>query len=131
MQGCDASILVDSGSESEMSSSRNFGVRKSKNINLIKAAVERACPAQVSCSDILVLAAREAVSLSGGPTINVPLGRRDSSIPPTARRAESSLPPNNIALDQALDLFWRKGMTIEETVAILGTHILLDIQLAS
>lgn len=55
--------------------------------------VEAQCPKQVSCADILVLAAREAVALSGGPRIKVPLGRRDSPQIPTYELADAFLPP--------------------------------------
>ncbi|CAN1278391.1 Peroxidase 10 [Linum perenne] len=47
-------------------------------IDRIKDDVEKACPATVSCTDILALAAREAVVLTGGPYWPVALGRRDS-----------------------------------------------------
>ncbi|KAH6769577.1 Peroxidase family protein [Perilla frutescens var. hirtella] len=107
-----------------MATSKNFGIRKRNAINLIKETLERVCPRQVSCADILVLAARDAVSLSGGPRIGIPLGRRDSSTPPNVRLAHSSLPPNNIGVEATLDLFAKKGMTVEETVAILGAHTL-------
>ncbi|KAG8370529.1 hypothetical protein BUALT_Bualt14G0126300 [Buddleja alternifolia] len=128
VQGCDASILLDlngvTTQYSEMASSKNFGVRKRETISLIKSTVETMCPQQVSCSDILVLAAREAVALSGGPRIDVPLGRRDSSNPPNVGFVDASLPPADIGVDGVLKLFAKKGMTVEETVAILGAHTL-------
>ncbi|XP_050372557.1 peroxidase 29 [Argentina anserina] len=127
VQGCDASILVDSGegyASSEMSSGRNFGVRKRETIGILKTMIEAECPQQVSCADILVLAAREAVALSGGPEIKVPLGRRDSITAPSSKLADSSLPAANIGVDGTLQLFSKFGMTIEESVAILGAHTL-------
>ncbi|XP_047947695.1 peroxidase 29 [Salvia hispanica] len=125
VQGCDASILLDARNEpSEVASSKSFGIRKRNIVDLIKASLEQVCPGQVSCADVLVLATRDAVSLSGGPRINVPLGRRDSRGPPNVRLADSSLPPNDIGLKGALKLFSKKGMTVEETVAILGAHTL-------
>ncbi|KAL0457505.1 UNVERIFIED_CONTAM: Peroxidase 29 [Sesamum latifolium] len=128
VQGCDASILLDPDGEttrySEMTSSKNFGVRKRNSISFIKSAVEAVCPGEVSCADILVLSACEAVALSGGPGISVPLGRRDSSNPPDFRLADTSLPPADVGVDGVLQLFSDKGMTVEETVAILGAHTL-------
>ncbi|MBA0566258.1 hypothetical protein Golob_011090 [Gossypium lobatum] len=44
----------------------------------IKTALENACPGLVSCADILALESQIEVSLAGGPTWQVPLGRRDS-----------------------------------------------------
>lgn len=89
---------------------------------MLKSMVEVACPQQVSCADIIVLAAREAVALSLGPRIAVPLGRRDSSTAPTDKDADASLPPADVGVDGMLKTFADKGMTIEESVAILGTY---------
>lgn len=125
-QGCDASILLDStnGGTPEIISSKNFGVRKLEHINYIKSMVEAACPLKVSCADILVLAAREAVALSLGPRIPVPLGRRDSAVAPSSKAADTLLPPVSINVDGMLQLFAGKGMTVEEAVAIMGTFVL-------
>ncbi|KAL2921128.1 Peroxidase 29 [Bienertia sinuspersici] len=129
IQGCDASILVDmstsaSSKPPEMGASKNFGVRKRESINLIKSAVEAECPGQVSCADIIVLAARESVAISGGPMIEVPLGRRDSTSASTSQVADDSLPSTDIGVDDALALFAKLGMTTLETVAIMGAHTL-------
>ncbi|KAL1832598.1 hypothetical protein ACET3Z_002249 [Daucus carota] len=126
VQGCDASILLDStnGGTPEIISSKNFGVRKLEHINYIKSMVEAACPSKVSCADILVLAAREAVALSLGPRIPVPLGRRDSTVAPSNKAADTLLPPVSINVDGMLQLFAGKGMTVEEAVAIMGAHSL-------
>lgn len=64
MQGCDASVLLDDTDSFEgektarpnLNSARGFEV-----IDTIKEAVESACNATVSCSDILSLAARDSV----------------------------------------------------------------------
>jgi hypothetical protein len=63
LQGCDASLLLDSSgsivsekrSNPNRDSARGFEV-----IDEIKAALEAACPATVSCADILALAARDS-----------------------------------------------------------------------
>ncbi|XP_043724670.1 peroxidase 29 [Telopea speciosissima] len=127
VQGCDASILLDESSNGEMvpemASSKNFGIRNRESIGVVKSMVEAECPGQVSCADILVLAAREAVSVSGGPQIRVPLGRRDS-ITMSYKLAEASLPSPNTRVDAMLHLFTIKGMNLEESVAILGAHTL-------
>ncbi|KAI3920333.1 hypothetical protein MKX01_000672 [Papaver californicum] len=84
IMGCDASVLLDStnGEESE----------KDK----IKSSVESVCPGVVSCSDILVLSARDSVALSFGPFNSVPTGRRDS--------------------------FFTRNFNEQETVSLLGAH---------
>ncbi|XP_034686353.1 peroxidase 29 [Vitis riparia] len=125
VQGCDASILVDPADGKmplEMASSKNFGVRKRESISLIKSVVEAQCPGTVSCADILVMAARDAVAFSGGPWIKVPFGRRDSSRATSYKLADALLPPANLDVNGLLQIFTQKGMTIKEAVAIIGAH---------
>ncbi|CAN6206466.1 unnamed protein product [Urochloa humidicola] len=78
VQGCDASVLLDSGGEQgalpNAGSLRGFDV-----IANIKAQVEAVCKQTVSCADILAVAARDSVVALGGPSWTVPLGRRDST----------------------------------------------------
>ncbi|XVF62436.1 hypothetical protein PTKIN_Ptkin09bG0007700 [Pterospermum kingtungense] len=127
VQGCDASILVDPGEGSvatEMASSKNFGIRKRELISIVKSMVEAHCPQQVSCADILILAAREAVALTGGPRLKVPLGRRDSSHTPSYELADAYLPPSTAGVADMLIMFTNKGMTLAESAAILGAHTL-------
>ncbi|XP_021719403.1 peroxidase 29-like [Chenopodium quinoa] len=129
VQGCDASILIDvSNSASleppELGAKKNFGIRKRESINQIKSRIEEECPGQVSCADIIVLAAREAVAISGGPRIIVPLGRRDSISASSSEAADASLPSPDFGVDDALSLFAKLGMTTREAVAIMGSHTL-------
>ena len=65
MQGCDASLLLDAvdGIEGEKEASPNESLKGFEIIDLIKAELEEVCPGVVSCADVLVLAAREAVVL--------------------------------------------------------------------
>ncbi|KAF3773946.1 Peroxidase 29 [Nymphaea thermarum] len=83
VQGCDASILLDSVGNrniiSEMVSDRNFGIRKRGSIQLIKEVVESECPGKVSCADLIIMAASKSVAVSGGPLIRILLGRKDST----------------------------------------------------
>ena len=83
--------------------------------------VEAACPQQVSCADILILAAREAVTMSGGPHIEVPLGRKDFFAAPSYQQADTWIPPATTGVDDMLiHTFTSKGMTIQESVALIG-----------
>nr|AFK33535.1 unknown [Lotus japonicus] len=121
VQGCDASILLDSET-SEMASSRNFGIRMREAISNIKSTLEEECPGQVSCADIIVPVAKESVSYTGGPQIQIPLGRKDTKTTPSFKEADAKLPPPSIPVDEFISLF--KGMSIEESVSILGAHTL-------
>ena len=66
MQGCDASVLLDSSgtiiSEKRSNPNRN-SARGFEVIDKIKSALEKACPHTVSCADILALAARDSTVL--------------------------------------------------------------------
>jgi peroxidase len=64
VQGCDASLLLDSSGKitSEKRSNPNKdSARGFEVIDEIKSAIEAACPGTVSCADILALVARDAV----------------------------------------------------------------------
>lgn len=62
MQGCDASILLD-GPHTEKTAPQNAGLGAFIIIDKIKTVLEDRCPGIVSCSDILNLAARDALHL--------------------------------------------------------------------
>lgn len=68
LQGCDASILLDSSgriiSEKNSNPNRN-SARGFEVIDEIKTALEKECPQTVSCADILALAARDSTVLVG------------------------------------------------------------------
>ena len=123
IQACDASILLDSGSDgtSELQSGSNGGIRRLNWIDNVKQRLEAACPGTVSCADIIALAARDAVALNGGPDIHLRLGRLDG-FEASASEASSSLPPATISVSSMLDLFAEMGMDAAESVAILGAH---------
>jgi peroxidase len=61
-QGCDASVLIQ-GDGSEMTDPANLSLGGFNVIDEAKRLLEAVCPATVSCSDIIVLAARDAVTL--------------------------------------------------------------------
>lgn len=65
MQGCDASILINSksGNTAEKDAGSNLTVHGYDLIDTAKAAVEKICPGKVSCADIIALATRDAIKL--------------------------------------------------------------------
>ncbi|CAA6670610.1 unnamed protein product [Spirodela intermedia] len=83
LDGCDASVLT---------------------------ALELACPGIVSCSDILALAARDLLSMLGGPFYAVRLGRKDSFVS-RADAVEGHLPHSNSS-----------GLLPRDLVALSGAH---------
>ncbi|GKD29170.1 G-type lectin S-receptor-like serine/threonine-protein kinase SD2-5 [Tanacetum coccineum] len=74
----------------------------------------------VSMADTIAVAGAEAVSLCGGPTIPIRLGRLDSMVPdPEGKLPEETL--NAFGLKQS---FQRKGFSTQELVALSGAHTL-------
>lgn len=80
--GCDASVLVTSNSftgKSERDAEINLSL-PGDGLDVVtraKTAVELQCPGIVSCADILAIAARDLVTMVGGPYYKVRLGRKD------------------------------------------------------
>ena len=72
LQGCDASVLLDSttNTTAEKDASPNLSLSGYDVIDDIKARLEEECPEIVSCADILTLAARGAVSYQVSSDLN-------------------------------------------------------------
>nr|GMD46366.1 peroxidase A2-like [Ipomoea batatas] len=125
VDGCDGSLLLDNNGTTIVSekdalpntnSTRGFDV-----VDNIKTAVENACPGVVSCADILALASESSVSLAGGPSWNVLLGRRDRR---TANQggANTSLPSPFENLTNLTQKFTNVGLNVNDLVALSGAH---------
>ncbi|EEF52630.1 peroxidase 9 [Ricinus communis] len=124
VQGCDASVLLDDSAT--IVSEKNSGPNKNslrgfEVIDEIKAKLEEACPQTVSCADILALAARGSIVLSGGPSWELPLGRRDSK---TASLSGSNtlIPAPNSTIQNLITFFKRQGLNEVDLVALSGGH---------
>ncbi|MCL7032270.1 hypothetical protein MKW94_020813 [Papaver nudicaule] len=120
VNGCDASLLLD-GDSSEKTAGANLNVRGFDLIDDAKTAVEQACPGIVSCSDIVIMATRDAVALSGGSgaRYEVETGRRDGFI---SQAADVDLPGPAISVSGAIQRFVNKGLTGTDMVVLLGGH---------
>uniref|UniRef100_A0ACD6AHY8 Uncharacterized protein n=1 Tax=Avena sativa TaxID=4498 RepID=A0ACD6AHY8_AVESA len=122
VNGCDASILLDSTPffESEKDAVPNTSVRGYEVIDEIKSVLEHDCPATVSCSDIIALASRDAVGMLGGPSWNMPLGRKDS------RRADKdgaeNLPSPHDNFAALVSMFRDRGLDARDMTALSGAH---------
>ncbi|KAK4416231.1 Mitogen-activated protein kinase kinase kinase [Sesamum alatum] len=124
VDGCEGSVLLDDSSNftgeknafPNRNSARGFEV-----IDAIKENVERACPSTVSCSDILTLAARDAVFLTGGPFWPVALGRRDGLMA-NETAANTDLPSPFEPLENITAKFVAKGLDFKDMVVLSGGH---------
>lgn len=125
MQGCDASILLDTtptGEEVEKKARHNGPlVRGYEVVDDIKAELEKACPGVVSCADILAFATRDSLVYSGVPVYAVAGGRRDVRAS-LAVNVEDNLPLPDATAEDNIRLFQKKGMTLEDLVLLVGAH---------
>ncbi|XP_050215767.1 putative L-ascorbate peroxidase 6 [Mercurialis annua] len=101
----------------ELDRPENTGLKKSLKI-LEKAKREVDAVQKVSWADMIVVAGAEAVSICGGPTIPILLGRLDSQEPD----AEGKLPEETLAAAGLKQSFQRKGLSTQELVALSGAH---------
>ncbi|XVE87355.1 hypothetical protein DITRI_Ditri18aG0111000 [Diplodiscus trichospermus] len=124
VKGCDASLLLDSSgtviSEKRSNPNRN-SARGFEVIDEIKAALEKECPHTVSCADILALAARDSTVLTGGPSWEAPLGRRDS-LGASLSGSNNNIPAPNNTFQTILTKFKLQGLDIVDLVALSGSH---------
>ncbi|KAI4325458.1 hypothetical protein MLD38_030857 [Melastoma candidum] len=124
VKGCDASLLLDSSgtitSEKRAVPNRD-SARGFEVIDEIKYALEKECPSTVSCADILALAARDSTALAGGPSWEVPLGRRDST-GASLSGANNNIPAPNNTFQTILTKFKLKGLDVVDMVALSGSH---------
>ncbi|KAK7293664.1 hypothetical protein RJT34_16536 [Clitoria ternatea] len=126
VRGCDASVML---------ASRNSTAEKDNPINLslagdgfdtvikAKAAVDSVpgCQNKVSCADILAMATRDVIALTGGPSYAVELGRLDGRIS-TKASVRHHLPHPEFKLAQLNQMFASHDLTLTDLVALSGAH---------
>lgn len=125
-QGCDSSVLLDytpTGDKVEKSSMLNGQLLKGTDfIDDIKAKLEEQCPGIVSCTDTIAFSVNEGMFLSGLPRTAPLGGRRDALYSLASIAEDDNLPMPNWPMEKMVDLFTKKGFTIEEMVILLGAH---------
>lgn len=126
VRGCDASILIDpvnGDNTTEKNAIPNRSIAGYEVIDEIKTTLVRKCRrAQVSCADIVALAARDAVSFQfRRPMWPVFTGRRDGRVS-LATEASRDLPSGGSNFTTLLNLFARFGLDDTDLVALSGAH---------
>ncbi|OAY48223.1 peroxidase 66 isoform X1 [Manihot esculenta] len=124
IRGCDASILLDStpGNLAEKDGPPNISVRSFYVIDDAKAKLEMACPHTISCADIIAIAARDVVAMSGGPYWNVLKGRKDGRV--SKANDTINLPAPTFNVTQLIQSFAKRGLGVKDMVALSGGHTL-------
>ncbi|CAN0910730.1 Peroxidase 16 [Linum grandiflorum] len=128
VRGCDASVLLASptnNAEKDHPDDVSLAGDGFDTVIKAKAAVDRipSCRNKVSCADILALATREAVILTGGPFYRVELGRRDGRIS-TKSSVQHKLPHANFNLNQLNQMFAARSLSQTDMIALSGAHTL-------
>jgi len=126
VDGCDASVLIRSSAtnKSERDNDINHSLAGDAYdvVSRIKTAVELECPGIVSCSDILAMATRDLIIMTGGPHYKVRLGRKDGFVS-LASHVEGHISRANNSLNQMIAIFQSMGFTVQEMVALTaGGH---------
>ncbi|XP_004488001.1 peroxidase 16-like [Cicer arietinum] len=126
VRGCDASILlVSPNNKAEKDHPDDISLAGDGFDTVIKAkqAIDSdpQCTNKVSCADILALATRDVVNLSGGPFYEVELGRRDGRIS-TIASVQRHLPHPQFNLDQLNSMFSFNGLSQIDMIALSGAH---------
>lgn len=118
-QGCDGSVLLDSTGDTvaEKEAPPNLTLRGFEAIDEIKTTLERECRGTVSCADVLAMAARDSVALSGGAAYELPTGRRDGLV---SDATAVHLPGPSSSIFEAIKAFEGINLTVVDLVTLLG-----------
>ncbi|KAL6498217.1 Peroxidase 73 [Orobanche gracilis] len=127
VSGCDASVIIastpDNTAEKDHPDNLSLAGDGFDTVIKAKAAVDDVyrCRNKVSCADILALATRDAIVLSGGPSYPVELGRLDG-LRSTAASVDGNLPRPNFNLDQLNAMFASRGLSQADMIALSACH---------
>lgn len=127
VEGCDASVIIAStpGNTAEKDHPDNLSLAGDGFDTVIKAkaAVDAipSCKNKVSCADILAIATRDVIQLSGGPRYAVELGRLDG-FTSKASNVEGKLPKPTFNLNQLNTMFASHGLNQADMIALSAAH---------
>jgi peroxidase len=122
VRGCDGSIMLISRNKTgERDARPSYTLRGYNEVERIKAKLEEACPLTVSCADIIIMAARDAVYLSNGPRYPVETGRRDGNVS-SAYDADNDLAPPSSNIVDLKTYFSVKNLDWKDLVVLSGSH---------
>ncbi|CAI9111300.1 OLC1v1011490C1 [Oldenlandia corymbosa var. corymbosa] len=127
VDGCDASVIIAStpNNKAEKDHPDNLSLAGDGFDTVIKAkaAVDATpgCTNKVSCADILVMATRDVIALSGGPSYSVELGRLDG-LSSKASSVNGKLPKASFNLDQLNAMFAANGLNQNDMIALSACH---------
>jgi peroxidase len=128
VEGCDGSILLDpsaSNPNPEKTANPSATLRGFNVIDQAKSALEAVCPQTVSCADIVALAARDAVVLTGlnngGLELDMPTGRLDGLVSSAAEATALIVSPQSTA-QQLIQQFEQRGFSQDEMITLSGAH---------
>ncbi|XWS70528.1 hypothetical protein CRYUN_Cryun03dG0055400 [Craigia yunnanensis] len=111
LSSCDASVLLQ-GNGTERYDPANTSLGGSSVIDSAKRVLETFCPGNVSCADIIALAARDAVAI-------IPTGRRDGRIS-NAANARPNIVDTSFTMDEMIKLFKSKGLSLDDLITLSG-----------
>ncbi|PWZ28482.1 Peroxidase 43 [Zea mays] len=124
VRGCDGSVLIKGGgnnnNNAEVDNGKHQGLRGLEIIEGAKTQLEAQCPGVVSCADIVVLAARDAVAFTGGPSFDVPTGRLDGKV--SNLRDADALPDVHDGIDALRSKFRANGLDEKDLVLLTAAH---------
>nr|XP_010939688.1 peroxidase 17 [Elaeis guineensis] len=124
VNGCDGSVLLDDTPTmlgEKLALSNIDSLRDYEVIDEVKEALEQRCPGVVSCADIIIMAARDAVVLSGGPSWEVRLGREDS-LTASQENSNNIMPSPRANAAFLINLFHQFNLSVTDLVALSGSH---------
>ncbi|KAF9662036.1 hypothetical protein SADUNF_Sadunf18G0011300 [Salix dunnii] len=120
VEGCDASVLLQ-GNGTERSDPGNRSLGGFQVIDSAKRMLEIFCPGVVSCADVVALAGRDAVAITGGPQLQIPTGRRDGRAS-AAANVRPNIIDTTFTMNEMINIFTAKGLSLEDLVVLSGAH---------